>query len=124
MKCKAEPKGLAFLRGEMAKDFAKAFYASGAWQRCRDSYIRERTAIDGGMCEVCGQRLGLIVHHRVRLTEENITDPEVILGRDKLCYVCLECHNDIHALDIAEGRGVVKRCAFSADGQPIDLREV
>lgn len=44
----------------MAKPWAKRFYKSPAWRSCRDSYIRERIRIDGGICEVCRERLGYL----------------------------------------------------------------
>ncbi len=40
----------------MAKGFAKIFYNSARWKRCRDSYIQQRRIIDGGMCEECHDR--------------------------------------------------------------------
>ncbi len=42
----------------MAKGFAKIFYNSARWKRCRDSYIQQRRIIDGGMCEECHDRFG------------------------------------------------------------------
>ncbi len=51
----------------MAKDWAKAFYKSAAWQKCRDSYIAKRIAADGGLCEECQEELGYIVHHKIRI---------------------------------------------------------
>lgn len=116
----AEKRGF-FIYVNMAKDFSKSFYKSRAWQACRDSYIRERMMIDGGLCEICGQNLGVIVHHRVLLTPENINDPDVLLAKDKLCFVCRECHNDIHSTEM-HGAGHVLRCTFDADGQPRDKR--
>jgi len=77
----------------MAQEWAKAFYRSIAWLRCRASYIAKRIAIDGGMCEECGEQLGYIVHHKVLLTPENINDPEIALNHDKLKYDCKQCHD-------------------------------
>ena len=37
----------------MAKEFAKGFYNSKQWKKCREAYIAHRKAIDGGMCETC-----------------------------------------------------------------------
>lgn len=42
----------------MARDFAKQFYKSKQWQKCRASYILKRQGIDGGMCETCHQEPG------------------------------------------------------------------
>lgn len=76
----------------MAQDFAKAFYNSQAWQDCRDGYISSVH----GLCEDC-QKPGYIVHHKERLTPENINDPDVTLNWEKLKYLCLECHNAVDA---------------------------
>lgn len=75
----------------MAKEFSKAFYNSEAWQRCRKDYIDSVH----GLCERCGET-GLILHHKIPLTPENIDNPEITLDFKNLEYVCLECHNQIH----------------------------
>ena len=77
----------------MAKEWAKSFYNSKAWQRCRESYINNRRMIDGGLCEECGERLGYIVHHTVMLTPENINDPTIPLNPDTLRWECKPCHD-------------------------------
>lgn len=104
----------------MAKDFAKRFLHSKAWLCCRDGYIQERIRIDGGMCEVCRVKLGYIVHHRIKLTPENIQDPEIALNWELLSYECKDCH------DQHEGHGVGHRatlvCAFDNDGNPIGIK--
>lgn len=107
----------------MAKIFAKSFYNSKKWIRCRDSYIQQRMCIDGGMCEVCHAAAGYIVHHKVMLDEYNIKDPDVALNHNNLMYVCKECH------DAFEGHGVGKAaarplCVFDENGQPISVRKI
>lgn len=103
----------------MAKEFAKVFYKSREWRRCRESYIAGRKAIDGGMCEICHERLGYYVHHKVLLTPSNITDPMISLNHELLKYVCKPCHDreDGHFLD--RGSREPKRFVFDADGNPI-----
>lgn len=80
----------------MAKEFAKAFYKSKAWQRCRAAY----GASVGWLCEDClkdGRYTpGRIVHHRETLTPENINDPDIALGWDNLKLVCEDCHGREH----------------------------
>lgn len=100
----------------MAKEFARAFYNSRAWQRCRDSYIAERISIDGGLCEHCHKRPGYIVHHRVLLTPANISDPEISLNHERLEYVCKSCHDEEHYADM---NGEERRTYFDEEGQPI-----
>lgn len=95
----------------MAQDFAKAFYKSATWRRCRRSFIAERTAVDGGVCQRCGRALGYIVHHREWLTPENLSDADVALNHNNLEYVCLICHNKI------EQGEEDPRYRFTPDGQ-------
>ena len=102
----------------MAKDWAKAFYKSVAWQKCRAAYIAERIAIDGGLCEECGEELDYIVHHKVLLTPANINNPEIALNHEHLKYVCKRCH------DYEEAHFVNRedcRCRFDAAGQPVEV---
>lgn len=75
----------------MAKEFAKSFYNSKAWKRCRDGFISTKF----GLCERC-KRKGYIVHHKIKLTPENMTDIDITLNWDNLQYLCLECHNSEH----------------------------
>ena len=107
----------------MAKEWAKAFYNSKKWIRCRNSYIGFRISIDGGTCEECKRQQGYIVHHTITLTAENITDPDVALNHDNMKYVCKDCH------DRYDGHGIGNKklkplCAFDEHGQPISLRKI
>lgn len=81
----------------MAKDFAKAFYKSDAWEQTREAYRRSV----GGLCEECLAKgiynPGVIVHHKIHLTPDNIGDPEVTLGWGNLMLVCRDCHARIHS---------------------------
>lgn len=106
----------------MAQEWAKAFYKSKRWQRCKQSYIDGRILIDGGMCEECHKRAGYIVHHKIMLTPDNINDPNVSLNHNELEYVCKDCHDlfDGHGLN----KGVKPLCVFDAEGNPISLREI
>ena len=74
------------------KEWAKSFYKSAAWKGCRAAYMSHVA----GMCEIClaaGRYTPAeIVHHKVELTPDNITDPEIALGFDNLVAVCRECH--------------------------------
>lgn len=101
----------------VAKDFAKAFYKSKAWKGCREAYISKRIVVDGGMCEVCHQRMGYIVHHIVPLTPDNIGDPLVTLNHDNLRYDCKECHDREDDHFIPKGKKLL--CAFDESGQPL-----
>lgn len=78
------------------KEYAKTFYKSAAWKDCRKAYAAYRR----GLCEVCLKRgiykPGEIVHHKIHISPENITDPTVTLSFDNLQLVCRDCHADLH----------------------------
>jgi 5-methylcytosine-specific restriction endonuclease McrA len=77
----------------MAQEFAKSFYKSAAWLKCRESYIKSVHHL----CERCKDgTLGFIVHHKIYITEQNINDPSITLNHDNLEYVCHDCHNKEH----------------------------
>ena len=106
----------------MAKEFAKAFYRSNKWLKCRNAYIAERINVDGGLCEECHDSTGYIVHHKISLTETNISNPMISLNHDNLEYVCKNCHDkfDGHGLN----KSVPPLCIFDKDGQPISIRDI
>lgn len=101
----------------MARDFAKAFYASELWKATRDEYIRQ---VDG-LCEKCLEngfyKPGKIVHHRIHLTPKNITDKEITLSFRNLQLLCQDCHAEVHA---SKKQG---RCKFDKEGNLIFLEE-
>ena len=78
------------------KEYAESFYKSKAWQECRAAYVKYRR----GLCEDCLKigiySPGVIVHHIVHITPENIEDPRITLGFQNLRLVCRECHAKEH----------------------------
>ncbi len=68
----------------LAKLWAKPFYNSAKWKKCRESYIKN---IDG-LCQTCLEKgeitAGYILHHIAPLTEENINDADITLVYDNL----------------------------------------
>ena len=77
-------------------EFSDAFYQSGAWKKCRAGYL----ASVGGLCERCAKK-GLIVpaeqvHHKTKLTPENLNDPSITLNWDNLEALCMDCHQAEH----------------------------
>ena len=55
----------AGLEGDrVAQEWAKAFYRSKRWLKCRNAYIKARILADGGLCEECHDKPGYLVHHR------------------------------------------------------------
>lgn len=78
------------------KDYARHFYKSKQWQKCRQTFISERIIIDGGLCQRCHTAPGYIVHHKIHITPQNINNPSITLNFQNLEYVCHECHNNEH----------------------------
>ena len=82
--------------GLSLKEFASDFYNSPGWKQTRSAYKKSV----GGLCEVCIRegryRAGEIVHHKIPLTPDNITDPDITLSWKNLQLVCRECHARIH----------------------------
>ena len=80
----------------MSKEYAKSFYNSTKWKKCRAAYINSVN----GLCERCldnGKYTpGYIVHHKQEITPDNINDQYITLNYDNFLYVCLDCHNYIH----------------------------
>ena len=72
------------------------FYKSKAWEACREAYAKKA----GGLCEDCLEKgiytPGVIVHHKIPLTPERMTDESLMYGFDNLRLLCIECHNKIH----------------------------
>lgn len=93
----------------MAKEFAKGFYRSKAWQHCRAAYA----ASVGGLCERCFRNgivtAGEIVHHKIHVTPETINDPQVLLDWSNLELVCRECHRALHEEQFHKGLDPAKR---------------
>lgn len=110
---------MSFLVGDdMSKDFAKTFYKSKVWQKCRRAYIAERIKTDGGMCEICHKRLGYIVHHKIMLNQNNINNPDISINHSNLQYVCKRCHDDIEGHGVGNPKSKLK-VMFDIDGQPV-----
>lgn len=76
--------------------WAQAFYFSPAWRSCRAAYAKKAA----GLCERCLKRglyvPGVIVHHKIHLTPDNIADPRIALSFDNLELLCRECHAQEH----------------------------
>lgn len=95
----------------MAREFAKSFYSSKAWQDCRNEYAKRAHHL----CEECLRKgiytPGVIVHHIEELTPLNINNPEVALNYNNLELLCRSCHGEEH------GHGKDRRYSFNADGK-------
>lgn len=67
------------------------FYRSADWKAAR--HIKIGSA--GGLCEMCGV-IGEEVHHKIRLTPENVTDVNISINQANLMFLCKGCHNKEH----------------------------
>ena len=80
----------------MAREFAKQFYSSKAWQDCREGYAKSQRYL----CENCLRRgiykPGEIVHHMIEITPDNIYKPEISMSWDNLQLLCRDCHAEQH----------------------------
>lgn len=76
----------------------EAFYTSWKWRKCKTAFAKSK----GNLCERCLQR-GIInpgskekpleAHHKIPLTDENVTDPKIALNWDNLELLCKPCHD-------------------------------
>jgi 5-methylcytosine-specific restriction endonuclease McrA len=67
------------------------FYKSDTWKLAREIKIRSVN----GLCERCGG-IGQEVHHRQRVTVDNLDDTSVSLHPENLELLCRDCHNKEH----------------------------
>ena len=98
----------------MAREFAKQFYHSQAWKNTQAAYVKQA----GGLCERCLRNglitAGVIVHHKIHLTPDNITNTSIALNADNLELLCRDCHAAMHQKKI-------KRYKVDASGSVIAL---
>ena len=79
------------------KEFAEKFYGSQQWKDCRAAYA----ASVGNLCERCLKAgmitPGEIVHHKIKLTQSNVSDPSITLNFINLEYLCRFHHAEAHS---------------------------
>ena len=89
----------------MAQDWSVSFYHSPAWLRNRKAYMNRVIdspwgLIPPGLCERCYSngimRPAKVVHHKIHLTPQNISDPSVTLAFDNFQRLCQDCHAAVH----------------------------
>ena len=93
-------------RGEQSQ-----FYKTKAWQDCREVYMKKA----GYICEKCLKK-GLIVpaeivHHKIHLNAENVSDPSISLNPANLEALCRACHGEEHP------KGRARRYTIGTDGR-------
>lgn len=78
------------------KAYAKQFYTSKTWKRCRKEYLQSVSFL----CERCYAKGILtpakIVHHKTWITPDNIGDPRITISHDNLEALCWKCHDEEH----------------------------
>lgn len=67
------------------------FYKSEEWRLARHIKITQAQ----GRCERCNG-IGEEVHHKIRLTVNNVNDVMISINQDNLELLCKECHNKEH----------------------------
>lgn len=81
------------------------FYRTQAWKDTRRNYLKSV----GGLCERCLAKgliePAVIVHHKVPLNEDNISNLSISLGWDNLEALCRKCHAEVHDDMYAERTG-------------------
>ena len=79
------------------KEYARRFYTSKTWKRCRKEYLKSVSYL----CERCYAKGILnpakVVHHKRYITPDNIGDPDVTLNHNNLEALCWKCHDEEHA---------------------------
>lgn len=90
------------------KEYAKQFYKSKEWRKCRAAFFTYRH----GLCERCNGP-GKIVHHKVYITPDNIQDPDVTLSFRNLELLCATCHQHEHFVKYSP---VVEGLRFDENG--------
>ena len=84
------------------------FYKSDSWRAARELKIMSVN----GFCERCGS-IGIEVHHKNRLSIDNVTDTSTSLNQDNLELLCRDCHNKEH-------KRFTKEVKFDSDGNLIN----
>lgn len=87
----------------MSEGAFKNFYNSYRWRKCAKAYAESKLYI----CERCGgYKTGIkndgtqqrwVVHHKRPMDAMTIQDDNLAYGWDNLMFLCIECHNAIHA---------------------------
>ena len=99
----------------MAKDFAKNFYNSGAWKAARHQALVR----DAYTCRVCGAR-ATEVDHIIELTPLNIIDKTITLNPSNLQSLCHDCHTRKTREDKLKCKPQ-RQYVYDADGYVIEV---
>ena len=92
-------------RNELGK-----FYKTKQWEQVRENALRR----DNYLCCRCG-RPAEIVHHKTRLSPENVNDPEISLNLENLESLCSACHFEEHKGEHSWGRLTEEQNPYTFD---------
>jgi len=96
---------------------SREFYSSRAWKDARRNYKQSV----GGLCEECLKQGKItpaeIVHHKVPLTDDNVSDLSISLSWGNLQALCRDCHAKAHEKMYRERTG--KRYRIDEQGRVI-----
>ena len=81
------------------RDELGKFYKSKQWEQVRQVALMR----DKFLCQRCG-RPAEIVHHKTRLSPENVNDPSISLNLKNLESLCSDCHFEEHRGEHCRGR--------------------
>ena len=77
----------------------KQFYSSKRWINTSKAYAKSKDFL----CERCLKKGKIVpyeeVHHKIRLTSENINDAAISLNWNNLECLCRKCHEQEHSED-------------------------
>lgn len=78
-----------------ARNFALKFYKSKTWKSASAAYRAAHP-----LCEKCLTK-GIynpaqLVHHRIHIDENNLSNPQITLNPDNLESLCRKCHGEEH----------------------------
>lgn len=99
----------------MAREFAKSFYNSKEWKKCRELIMIR----DSYLCVLCNKP-AQEVHHKKHITPNNINNPAITLNPENLISLCGDCHKKIHAGEQTnQQESILPLISFDEDGNPV-----
>ena len=70
------------------------FFVGGRNEHEKRRAERTKGVLSFASCGNIGGKME--VHHKTYIDVSNIQDPEVLLNKDNLEYLCMDCHNSEH----------------------------
>ncbi|BAL85191.1 prophage LambdaBa04 gp54 like protein (plasmid) [Selenomonas ruminantium subsp. lactilytica TAM6421] len=102
----------------MAAPWAKTFYNSKQWRYLARVYRESHFHV----CERCGKPGAREVHHKIHLTQRNVSDPNIALNPDNLILLCYDCHNEEHER-MKYRKPVIRTYTYDSRGNIVSVTE-